>query len=140
MAYNGKLFILSVGGNPIAGARTNSFMSSAETIETSSPQSGAYRTHITKRKEWECTCGYLLLADSALSAQGVTGIQDLLQVGNQFDIVFRNGATDLGVSGTATLTEVNITANIGNLVQGTFKFKGDGALAARQQSSGGSLE
>lgn len=136
MAYNGIKFILSAGGNPIAAARTDSFKSGAETIETSSPQSGPWRTHVTKRRDWECSCGYLVLADSALSLTGTTGIQDLLQVGRQFEITFKNGTTDPGVSGTATLTEVSITANVGKLVHGSFKFKGNGPLAARQQSSG----
>lgn len=129
MAYNGKYFILLVGGTPIAAAKSDDGESDAETIETSSPQSGPWRTHVTKRKEWQCSSSYLVLNNSALGVSGVTGIQDLLQVGQSFTIVFRHGTADLGVSGTATLTQVKITANLGKLVAGSFRFKGNGALS-----------
>lgn len=142
MAYNGKYFILLVGGTPIAAAKSDDVESGADTIETSSPQSGPWRTHVTKRKEWQCSSSYLVLDDSALGVVGVTGIQDLLRVGKSFTIVFRHGTADPGVSGTATLTQVKITANLSKLVTGSFRFQGNGPLEAVEQSGGdgGGLE
>lgn len=109
----------------IAGTRSNEIQTTAETIEISSPTSGAWKEHITGRKEWGFTTGFLCLANA--------DVQKLLQVGQSFTIqvVCAEGtATSILLSGTATLTKCRVTATIGNLVQGSFQFEGNGALAS----------
>lgn len=133
MAKNGKYFILFANGMAIAGAKTTNINTKATTIDKSSPQTGSWEQHVTKRKGWSATTSYLVLNTSALAVIGATGIQDLLQAGNSFVITFSSG-DDVGVTGTATLTDVEITANTCKLVTGTFKFKGNGPLTAIHRS------
>lgn len=109
----------------IAGTRSNEIQTSVETIEISSPTSGQWREHITGRKEWSITTGFLCLVSSDMAK--------LLQVGQSFTIqlVNRDGnTTSILLSGEATLKTCKITATIGNLVQGSFQFEGNGALAS----------
>ena len=57
----------------------------------------------------------------------------LLQVGQSFAIqlVGREGTSvSTLLTGTATLKTCRITATIGNLVQGSFQFDGNGALVS----------
>lgn len=109
----------------IAGTRSNEIQTSVETIEISSPTSGQWREHITGRKEWSITTGFLCLVNS--------DVAKLLQVGQSFTIqlVGRDGnTTSTLLTGEATLKTCKITATIGNLVQGSFQFEGNGALAS----------
>lgn len=109
----------------IAGTRSNEIQTSVETIEISSPTSGQWREYITGRKEWSITTGFLCLVNSDMAK--------LLQVGQSFTIqlVGRNGnTTSVLLSGLATLKTCKITATIGNLVQGSFQFEGNGALVS----------
>lgn len=107
----------------IAGTRSNEIQTSVETIEISSPTSGQWREHITGRKDWGFTTGFLCLTNSDMAK--------LLQVGQSFaiQIVGREGTSvSTLLTGTATLKTCRITATIGNLVQGSFQFEGNGAL------------
>lgn len=109
----------------IAGTRSNEIQTSVETIEISSPTSGQWREHITGRKEWSITTGFLCLVNSDMAK--------LLQVGQSFtlQLVGRDGSTTSTLlEGVATLKTCKITATIGNLVQGSFQFEGNGALAS----------
>lgn len=109
----------------IAGTRSNEIQTSVETIEISSPTSGQWREHITVRKEWSITTGFLCLVNSDMAK--------LLQVGQSYTIqlVGRDGnTTSILLTGEATLKTCKITATIGNLVQGSFQFEGNGALAS----------
>lgn len=108
----------------IAGTRSNEIQTSVDTIEISSPTSGVWKEHITGRKEWGFTTGFLLLTSSQA--------KDLLNVGQSFVIQVMSlegtAATTL-LEGTATLKSCKITASIGNLCQGSFQFEGNGELA-----------
>jgi len=108
----------------IAGTRSNEIQTSIDTIEISSPTSGIWKEHITGRKEWSFTTGFLLLTSNQA--------KDLLNIGQSFvvQILSREGTT-VGtlLQGTATLKSCKITASIGNLCQGSFQFEGNGELA-----------
>lgn len=139
MAKNGNDIIIMAGGVAIAGTKSDQIQTSAETIETSSPSHGAWRTSITKRKEWKVSVGYLVLSSSALHEASTTGIQDLLKVGNTYTLAIksRESGGDLGVTGDAILKKAEIRAQRGKLVTGSFDFEGNGELAA---GTSGSLE
>lgn len=119
---NGNDIIVYWDGTPIAAVKSDSINTGAETIETSSATNGQWRTYITGRKEWSLKVNYLVLANS--------GVRDLLKVGTTYTIKVKGrGATDAsGVTGSAILTDCTIQATRGNLVTGSFDFKGDGAL------------
>lgn len=125
------VYILDSSGNYlIAGTRSNEIQTGCETLEVSSPSQGAWRAFLAGRKEWSFTVNYLVTNDSALRISGGSGIKDVLQAGNTFTLrVYRRGLTSLALQGSAILTGVKITATRGNLVQGSFTFKGNGALS-----------
>lgn len=118
------------GNHFITGTRSNDIQTACEAFEVSSPSQGSWRAFLAGRKEWSFTVNYLMQESSSLNISGGSGIKDVLQAGNTFSLrVYRRGLTGVALQGSAILTGVKITATRGNLVQGSFTFKGNGALA-----------
>lgn len=122
MALNGNTLFIATSTNtvPIAGTRSNEIQVDGEVIEISSPSQGAWCEFITGRKKWSVTVGWLVLTNAA--------VQKLLYVGQSYTLKFRTTSTAY-VTGTAIMTNCKITATRGSLVQGSFTFKGNGALS-----------
>lgn len=133
MAKNGNNILVYVGSSLIAGVKSDNIQTSVDLIEIASPTTGQWRQYIPGRKECTITVNYLVLINSALGASGTNpnAVRDLLQIGNSFNLVFKDrGATDnYGVSGTYILKSVTITSTRGSLVQGSFQFQSSGALS-----------
>ena len=120
---NGNDIIIKLGGNVIAGTKGNEISTSCDTIEVSSPSQGEWRDFITSRKEWSVNTNFLL-------AQ-ITDVESCLNVGTKYTLtVCRNvnGGT-VYLTGSAILTTCKITATKGNILNGSFSFKGCGALS-----------
>jgi predicted secreted protein len=127
---NGNDILVYSGTQLIGCTRSNEIQSGCEALEVSSPSQGSWRAFLTGRKEWSFTVNYLVTNNSALHISGGSGIKDLLQAGNTFTLkVYRRGLSAVALTGDAILTAVKITATRGNLVQGSFTFKGNGALS-----------
>lgn len=126
MAINGNTLFIATSTStvPIAGTRSNEIQVDGEVIEISSPSQGAWREFIMGRKEWSVTVGWLVLANQ--------DVQKLLDVGTSYTLKFRTTSTAY-VTGTAIMTNCKITATRGSLVQGSFTFKGNGALSEVSQ-------
>lgn len=118
---NGNNIIVLWDGTPIGAAKSGEINSGVDTIEVASSTTGQWRTFIAGRKDWSVSVGYLVLAD--------TGLADLLKVGTTYTIKVSGRGTGY-VTGSAVLTTCKITANRGNLVTGSFAFRGSGALTA----------
>jgi len=123
MAINGNRIYISIGSNttPIAGTKSNEIMVGCDTIEISSPDDGVWRRFIAGRKEWSITVNFLLIQD--------TNALSLLSPGNTYTLHFRSSSTSY-MSGLAIMTQCKITATRGNLIQGSFSYKGKGALSS----------
>lgn len=122
MAINGNNIFISVGTSttPIAGTKSNEIQVDGEMIEIASPTQGSWRQFIAGRREWSVTVGWLVLTNQ--------DVQKLLDVGTSYTLKFRTTDTAY-LTGTAIMTNCKITANRGSLVQGSFTFKGNGALS-----------
>ena len=122
MAINGNTLFIATSTStvPIAGTRSNEIQVDGELIEVSSPTQGQWREYITGRREWSVTVGWLVLTNAA--------VQKLLYVGQSYVLKFRTTSTAY-LTGTAIMTNCKITATRGSLVQGSFTFKGNGALS-----------
>lgn len=122
MAINGNTLFIATGTStvPIAGTRSNEIQVNGELIEISSPTQGSWREFITDRKDWSVTVGWLVLANM--------DVQKLLDVGTSYTLKFCTTDTAY-LTGTAIMTNCKITATRGSLVQGSFTFKGNGALS-----------
>lgn len=121
MAINGNNIIVYQGSTAIAGTRSNEIETDCEVIEISSSTQGEWREYIKGRKEWSVNTSFLV--------SGVSDITALLTVGTTYTLVFKGRNETNGLSGSAILTKCRITATRGNLVQGSFAFKGNGPLA-----------
>lgn len=119
---NGNNIIVYKDGTAIAGAKSAEISTSAGTIEVASATSGEWREFIAGRKEWSLSCGHLVTTAG--------DVRNLLTVGSSYTIKVkeRSANDNTGVTGTAILASYKITATRGNLAQGSFQFKGSGAL------------
>lgn len=115
------MFLVYWGGVAIAGGRSDEIQTECDMIQVSSATVGDWEANVAGRKSWSVSVGWLV-ANTAK-------IGELLKVGNTYTLVFGDRQMD-GVTGTAVLKSCQITANVGGLVQGNFRFVGSGALTA----------
>ena len=122
MAIQGNNIIVLMNGQAIAGTKSDELQVDCETIEIASATDQAWTHHISGRKSWSLTVGWLVLAN--------TDVRKALLVGSSVTIKIKGrGESDSsGVSGSAILKTVKITATRGNLAQGSFAFVGNGPL------------
>lgn len=112
--------LIVAAGIIIYASKSCEITTEAETIETASPDSATYRTYITGRKGWTVSTSYLVGENKWRS--------DLLRIGTNLTLRFRNRDEDTIMEGDAILTKCSITATRGNLTQGSFSFLGTGPL------------
>jgi len=104
----------------IAATKSNEIQSGCETIEVSSPSTGEWKCYIAGRKEWSLNVSYLISA--------VSNLDDLLTVGETYKLRIQDQAGTDYIQGDAILKTCKQTSSIGNLVQGSFQFIGNGGL------------
>lgn len=128
MAKLGNRIIILANGQPIAGTKVNDIETAIEVMERCSPTSGQWKKYVTKRKSWKFSAGYLVVDESAIGSG--SGIQDLLKIGQEFQIIVHDleATHDAGVIGTAILTRCKMNMSISKLVEGNFEFQGSGPL------------
>ena len=122
MAIQGNNIIVLMNGQAIAGTKSDEIQVDCETIEIASATDQGWTHHISGRKSWSLTVGWLVLAN--------TDVRKVLLAGSVVTIKIKGrGESDSsGVSGSAILKTVKITATRGNLAQGSFAFVGNGPL------------
>lgn len=95
--------------------------SSADMQEVSSPDQGQWRQFIAGRKQWSMTANWIMGLTSQLNT--------LLDVGDTFILRCEDRSdSSVYVEGEAILERVKITMTRGNIVKGSFVFRGNGAL------------
>lgn len=131
MAIVGNNILILRGQKAIAGTKAHEIQCGADTIEIASATQQDWEEHISGRKNWSLNVNYLVLAAAGTSDSSAEsfGLGDLLTVGNSYTIVIKDRSNTKSISGTAILTNCKQTYNVGNLVAGTFQFKGTGALS-----------
>ena len=122
MAVLGNNIIVYMNGQAIAGTKSDEIQVDCETIEIASATDQAWTHSISGRKSWNLTVGWLVLANQ--------DVRKALLVGSSVTIKIKGrGESDSnGVTGSAILKTVKITATRGNLAQGSFAFVGNGPL------------
>lgn len=116
----------------IAAAKNCEITINAETIETTSPSSGAWRTYRPGRKDWSVGASGLVPVDN-----GVSDLQTLLQEsGAEVTLTFKMASDRYGgsgnvdvCSGTAVCKSVKVGAGRGNLSTWSCDFRGTGELS-----------
>ena len=122
MAIQGNNIIVLMNGQAIAGTKSDELQVDCETIEIASATDQGWTHYLSGRKSWSLTVGWLVLAN--------TDVRKALLVGSSVTIKIkgRGDSDSSGVSGSAILKTVKITATRGNLAQGSFAFVGNGPL------------
>lgn len=122
MAVLGNNIIVLMNGQAIAGTKSDELSVDSETIEIASATDQEWTHYISGRKSWSLTVGWLVLAN--------TDVRKVLLAGSVVTIKIkgRGDSDSSGVSGSAILKTVKITATRGNLAQGSFAFVGNGPL------------
>ena len=120
----GNDLIVLEDGRPLAASKSCSIDVSMETQEVALAGSGSSKSYIAGRKSWTVTTNHLV-------GEG-TKINDLLnKVGRVFTLTWQMRADTEGagrMGGKAICTQCKITATRGNLIQGSFTWKGTGDL------------
>lgn len=127
MATNGNNLLIYFNGSVIGGTtasaeRSNEINTSCETLEVASPSQGEWRVYIAGRKEWSVTVNYLVPT--------VSNITEVLRVGETYTLAVKNQSGTTIMSGTAICQQAKATSTRGNLIQGSFVFKGSGELSS----------
>ena len=118
--HGANVWVLNGSGTAVVAGATNCDIDvQCEAIEVSGPLSGEYREVRAGRKGWTITVNYLVTTD--LSSIGQAGSTVTLRV------KLRDAQTYM--QGSALVSECRVTAQKGNLCQGSFVFTGSGGLA-----------
>lgn len=119
---HGRNLIIKVNGTAIACAKSCEINVEGEQLETASPDTGTWRTFLAGRKEWSVTCGYLIPAAGTPLRSEAAMVNTTVTLTAQSDM---SGDT---LTGSAIVRTWRASGNIGNLAQGSFQFRGNGAL------------
>ena len=120
---HGRNLIIYLNGEAIAAAKSCTISMSLGDIEAASDTDGKAKTFLPTQKEWTVRCSTLVTSLTGHFAN-IGNTVRLSMVVCDWD---KNPTPDR-LTGEAIVTSANVTASVGNLVQGNFQFKGTGAL------------
>lgn len=120
---HGRNLIIKVNGTAIAGAKSCEINVEGEQIEVASPTTGTWKKFIASRKEWSVSCGHLL------PASGTPLKSEAAMVNTTVTLTVQSDMSGDTMTGQAIVKSWKASGTIGNLAQGTFSFRGTGALS-----------
>ena len=113
----------------ITACKSSELTGQSDLIEKASSSQQKWREYTPGRSEWDFIASYIVMraAPSVTNQIGGT-LADLLKIGTKFGVTIRDRANTYSLSGSAFLQQVKQTYTLGNLIAGSFQFKGTGAL------------
>ena len=120
---HGRNLIIYADGVAIAAAKSCTVSMSIGDIEAASDTNGSAKTFLPTQKEWTVRCNTLVTSLTGHFAN----IGDTIRLSMAVCDWEKNPTTDR-ITGDAIVTSASITASVGNLVTGSFSFKGSGSL------------
>lgn len=120
----GQKIIITFNGVAIAALKSVEFNSTCGTNEVSDPDQGEWKRFLKGRKEWSVSSSWLVPTAAAMKT-------NILTVGQTYTLLFgdNTGSALNYISGTAICTEASVKSNVNDLVNGSFRFKGSGAIS-----------
>jgi hypothetical protein len=113
----------------ITACKSSELTGQSDLIEKASSSQQKWREYIAGRNEWGFTASYIVMRAAPAVTNQVGGtLADLLKIGTKFGVNIRDVANTYSLSGSAFLQQVKQTYTVGNLIAGSFQFKGTGAL------------
>lgn len=120
---HGRNLIIYANGEAIAAAKSCTVSMSIGDIEAASDTNGSAKTFLPTQKEWTVRCNTLVTSLIGHFAN----IGDTIRLSMVVCDWNKNPTPDR-LTGDAIVTSANITASVGNLVTGSFSFKGRGVF------------
>lgn len=113
----------------ITACKSSEITGQSDLIEKASSSQQKWREYIAGRNEWGFTASYIVMRAAPAVTNQIGGtLADLLKIGTKFGVTIRDRANTYSLSGSAFLQQVKQTYTVGNLIAGSFQFKGTGAL------------
>lgn len=132
MILQGKNLIVKANGEVIAAAKSCTLNIDCEIIKVSSPTDGQWEHIIAGMKSWSVSTTHLLKMERMID-RPLHGYLD--PIGQSFtlqlelnDITIEGFPVTEILTGSAICRSSQITATKSNLMQGSFKFQGNGPL------------
>lgn len=122
MAVLGNNILVFMNGQAIAGTKSDEIQVESDTIEVASETDQDWVHRIAGRKSWSLNVGWLVLANQDVRKVLLAGSVVTIKIKGRVE------SDSNGVTGSAILKTVKITATRGNLAQGSFAFAGNGSL------------
>lgn len=120
---HGRNLIIYLNGEAIAAAKSCTISMSSGDIEAASNTDGKAKTFLPTQKEWTVRCSTLVTSLIGHFANDGDTVRLSMVVCD-----WNKNPTPDRLTGDAIVTSANITASVGNLVTGSFSFKGTGTL------------
>lgn len=121
---NGNNIIVLKDGTAVAACKSSEIQTSAGTIEIANATDQQWKDFIAERKEWSLNVSYLVTA--------AADIEKLLEVGTEVTILMRDRSDTHSLTGQAIVTTCKQTFSRGSLSNGSYSFRGKGALSVVQ--------
>lgn len=117
------IIMIATPTSVVAATKSHDITVNCDEIEKSSSTQSRWREYIAGRKNWELSTSWLLVSQT-FKAQ-------MLRVGSSYTITIGDSSDNTDrLTGSVICTQAHITATKGSLVQGSFRFRGTGALSA----------
>lgn len=110
---------------PIAATKSDELQVGATTLEIASATEQDWTRCIAGRKSWSLNTNWLVTIVSDIEKALTVGTRVRLHIGARGGYSGSSG----GLTGYAIVKDCKITMTRGNLVAGSFRFEGDGALS-----------
>lgn len=125
---NGTLYLMSIGGNVMAKSQNATLTRNVETANTTTKDSAGNAEHIQTTRSWSGSFDGLYDPDETYDPKT---IGDLMDSRSTASIVFESSDSATGTliyTGTASFTDLELSAPVEDVMTWSASFTGTGAL------------
>lgn len=125
---NGSLYVVDVDSNLIAQSQNASISISVDLPDATTKSSGGYAEHIQGLRSWEGSVEYLYDPSETYNAKDIL---DLITSRTGFTFLFEHSSQTAGTisfTGSASVNNFEMSAEMEGVVAWSFSFTGNGAL------------
>ena len=126
--YNGTLYVVSVDGSVLGGAKTASLTTDVDLFDTTTKDSGGWAEHGQGLRSWSGSFDGLY---DPSDTNTIEDIYDLITGRTGCTILFQTStaaATSLSFTGSASFANIELSAEMEATVAWSASFTGNGAL------------
>lgn len=118
----GNNLIIKVNGTAIAGAKSCEINIQCGEIEIADVSQSQWRQFIAGRKDWTVSCNHLI------PRSGTPLKSNAAMIATTVTLTMQTGLSGDTLTGTAIVKQWNVKGAVASLANGSFSFRGSGAL------------